>query len=55
MDNPYLTKLRITFAGLLFYWFLPIRKQIVLSNIDIVFKNTATHAEKTRLAKAFYS
>ncbi|HAT8840432.1 TPA: lipid A biosynthesis lauroyl acyltransferase [Legionella pneumophila subsp. pneumophila] len=55
MANPYLSKLRVTFAGLLFYWFLPIRKQIVLNNIDIVFKNTATHAEKTRLAKAFYS
>ncbi|HBD7470344.1 TPA: lysophospholipid acyltransferase family protein [Legionella pneumophila] len=55
MANPYLSKLRITFAGLFFYWILPLRKQIVLSNIDIVFKNTATHAEKTRLAKAFYS
>ncbi|HAT3884145.1 TPA: lysophospholipid acyltransferase family protein [Legionella pneumophila] len=55
MANPYLSKLRVTFAGLLFYWFLPIRKQIVLNNIDIVFKNTATSAEKIRLAKAFYS
>lgn len=55
MANPYLSKLRVTFAGLLFYWLLPIRKQIVLNNIDLVFKNTATPAEKIRLAKAFYS
>ncbi|HFE6150976.1 TPA: hypothetical protein ACF9VA_001924 [Legionella pneumophila] len=34
---------------------MPLRKQIVLSNIELVFKNTATSAEKTRLAKAFYS
>ncbi|MFO2968883.1 lysophospholipid acyltransferase family protein [Legionella pneumophila serogroup 1] len=55
MANHHLSKLRVTLAGLFFYWFLPIRKQIVLSNIDIVFKNTATPAEKIRLAKAFYS
>ncbi|AMP90877.1 lysophospholipid acyltransferase family protein [Legionella pneumophila] len=55
MANPHLSKLRVTFAGLLFYWLLPIRRQIVLNNIDIVFKNTATPGEKTRLAKAFYS
>ncbi|CAM2877934.1 TPA: lipid A biosynthesis lauroyl acyltransferase [Legionella pneumophila subsp. pneumophila] len=55
MANPYLSKLRVTSAGLLFYWLLPVRKQIVLNNIDLVFKNTATPAEKIRLAKAFYS
>ncbi|HAZ7572808.1 lysophospholipid acyltransferase family protein [Legionella sp. PATHC032] len=55
MANNHLSKIRVTFAGLLFYWILPLRKQIVLSNIDLVFKNTATSAEKTRLAKAFYS
>ncbi|HBD9356371.1 TPA: lipid A biosynthesis lauroyl acyltransferase, partial [Legionella pneumophila] len=55
MANHHLSKIRVTFAGLLFYWILPLRKQIVLSNIDLVFKNTATSAEKTRLAKAFYS
>ncbi|HAT2067828.1 TPA: lysophospholipid acyltransferase family protein [Legionella pneumophila] len=55
MANPYLSKLRVTYAGLLLYWLLPVRKQIVLNNIDLVFKNTATPAEKIRLAKAFYS
>ncbi|HAT8641202.1 TPA: lipid A biosynthesis lauroyl acyltransferase [Legionella pneumophila subsp. pneumophila] len=55
MANHHLSKIRVTFAGLIFYWILPLRKQIVLSNIDLVFKNTATSAEKTKLAKAFYS
>lgn len=55
LNNQNLSKLRVTFAGLLFYWVLPIRRQIVLKNIELVFKNTASSKEKTRLAKAFYS
>lgn len=53
MANYHLSKLRVTFAGLLFYWVLPLRKQIVLSNIDLVFKNTATSAEKQDWPKRF--
>ncbi|MCC5792272.1 MAG: lysophospholipid acyltransferase family protein [Legionellaceae bacterium] len=55
MTNSHLSKLRVTFAGRLLYWLLPLRKQVVLQNIDLVFKDTATAGEKKRLAKAFYS
>ncbi len=55
MANVHLSKLRITFWGYLFYKLMPLRKQIVLDNIDRVFKNSATPKEKKRLALAFYS
>ncbi|CEG59040.1 lysophospholipid acyltransferase family protein [Legionella fallonii] len=55
MANIYLSKLRITLWGRLFYKMFPIRKQIVLDNIDRVFKDGASPEEKERLARAFYS
>lgn len=47
--------LQVSWIGRIFYYLLPIRKQIVLGNIDKVFKQTITLKEKVRLAKAFYS
>ncbi|WP_237762246.1 lysophospholipid acyltransferase family protein [Legionella shakespearei] len=48
-------KLSVSWMGRFFYYLLPVRKQIVLDNIDRVFKNTILQKEKTHLAKAFYS
>lgn len=39
----------------MFYHLLPLRRQIILDNIERVFKDKATRKEKIRLAKAFYS
>lgn len=50
-----LSKLRITLWGYLFYTLLPLRKQIVIDNIERVFKDQVTSKEKRRLALAFYS
>ena len=55
MTNKYLSELRITLAGRLFYRIWPIRKQIIVNNIDRVFGDNASPAEKIRLIKAFYS
>lgn len=46
MPNKYLLNLRVTFSGRLLYRMLPIRKQIVLDNIDRVFKEGATPKKK---------
>lgn len=50
-----LNTLPVSWMGRFFYYLLPIRKQIVLDNIDRVFKKSITTKEKIRLAKAFYS
>ncbi|KTC80667.1 lysophospholipid acyltransferase family protein [Legionella cherrii] len=49
------TKFRVSVSGFLFYHLLPIRRQIVLDNIERVFKNQFSIKEKKRLAMAFYS
>lgn len=48
-------QLRITLAGRLLYALVPYRRKVVMSNIDQVFKDSLTNAQKTTLAKAFYS
>jgi Kdo2-lipid IVA lauroyltransferase/acyltransferase len=53
--KPDLMKLSVSWMGRFFYHLLPVRKQIVLDNIDRVFKKSITPKEKTHLAKAFYS
>ena len=50
-----LSKLPVTLMGILMYRFLPIRKQIVIDNIERVFNDNATAKEKERLVKSFYS
>ncbi|HHT0593320.1 TPA: lysophospholipid acyltransferase family protein [Legionella anisa] len=46
---------RISISGFLFYHLLPIRRKIVLENIDRVFKDQLSLKEKKHLAWAFYS
>ena len=53
MNN--IDQLRITLAGRLLYALVPYRRKVVMSNIDQVFKDSLTNAQKTTLAKAFYS
>jgi KDO2-lipid IV(A) lauroyltransferase len=55
MNNNSLSKLRVSFSGRMFYHLFPLRRQIILDNIERVFKDKATRKEKIRLAKAFYS
>lgn len=47
--------LRVSLTGRFIYHFLPWRRNIVLNNIDRVYAEQLTLAEKKRLAKAFYS
>ncbi|KTD43187.1 lysophospholipid acyltransferase family protein [Legionella parisiensis] len=49
------SKCHISISGFLFYHLLPIRRKIVLDNIDRVFKNQLSLKEKKHLAWAFYS
>jgi KDO2-lipid IV(A) lauroyltransferase len=53
MNN--IDQLRITLAGRLLYALVPYRRKVVMSNIEQVFKDSITAAQKTHLAKAFYS
>lgn len=53
MNN--IDQLRITLAGRLLYALVPYRRKVVMSNIDQVFKDSLTNAQKITLAKAFYS
>ncbi|WP_298621840.1 lysophospholipid acyltransferase family protein [uncultured Legionella sp.] len=55
MNNDIFSKLRVSVAGRMFYHLFPLRKQIVLDNIERVFKDRVNGKEKARLAKAFYS
>lgn len=47
--------LPLTFAGRLLYAVFPYRKKVVQANIELVYKDTLTPAQKKHLAKAFYS
>ncbi|KTC91163.1 lysophospholipid acyltransferase family protein [Fluoribacter dumoffii] len=49
------SQFRVSLAGFLFYHLVPLRRPIVLANIDRVFKNELSTKEKKRLAKAYYS
>jgi KDO2-lipid IV(A) lauroyltransferase len=53
-DNNF-SNLRITLWGRLMHRMFPLRKNIIINNIERVFKDKATSFEKTRLLKAFYS
>lgn len=48
-------QLKITWAGLFLYWFLPYRYKVIQSNIDQVYQDRLNSAQKKQLAKAFYS
>lgn len=50
-----IAQLRITAAGRFFYNWLPYRRQIILANIDQVYGEQLSPAQKKRLAQAFYS
>ncbi|WP_133131087.1 lysophospholipid acyltransferase family protein [Legionella yabuuchiae] len=50
-----INKLPISLAGKFFYYVLPYRKQIILSNIKQVFGDRLSVAEQIHLAKSFYS
>ncbi|KTC94600.1 lysophospholipid acyltransferase family protein [Legionella erythra] len=50
-----LDNLKITLSGRLMYYFFPLRKRIIMQNIDRVFKSRASKQQKINLAKAFYS
>jgi Kdo2-lipid IVA lauroyltransferase/acyltransferase len=52
-DN--INKLRVSIAGKFVYHCLPYRRAVIQANINQVFANTLTPAEKEHLAKAFYS
>ncbi|TAL63879.1 MAG: lipid A biosynthesis acyltransferase [Legionella sp.] len=47
--------LSVTWVGSLIYYCLPFRRQVVLTNIDQVYADRLSSAEKSRLAKSFYS
>ncbi|RUR20555.1 lipid A biosynthesis lauroyl acyltransferase [Legionella sp. km535] len=49
------SKLRVTLWGRLMCWIVPLRKNIITSNIDRVFKDNVSPAAKKRLLYAFYS
>lgn len=53
--KQYVEKLNPSLTGLFFYYCLPFRKKVVLSNIQQVFSNTLSDSEMKKLAKAFYS
>ena len=55
MKKSLIDECRISIAGCLFYHLLPIRRDIVLKNIDRVFNDTYSAKEKKHLAKSFYS
>lgn len=50
-----INKARITLAGRLIYRLIPYRRKVIEANIQQVFGDTLTPAEKTTLMKAFYS
>lgn len=54
-QTPNQNKPKITFIGKFIYHFLPYRRQVVMANIDQVFGQTHTQAQKIHLAKAFYT
>jgi Kdo2-lipid IVA lauroyltransferase/acyltransferase len=52
--KQHIAHLKIGFAGNFFYYCLPIRKQVVLSNMHQAFSTVLTRQEIKKLAKAFY-
>lgn len=48
-------QLKITWAGLFLYWFLPYRYKVIQSNINQVYQDRLNIAQKKQLVKAFYS
>ena len=50
-----ITKLKVSWAGLFAYYFIPYRRKVVRANMDQVFGETLSSTQKTHLAKAFYS
>ncbi|GGI83340.1 lysophospholipid acyltransferase family protein [Legionella impletisoli] len=53
--NVDVRKLPLSVVGKFFYYFLPYRKRIVLSNIRQVFGDDLSEKEQIHLAKSFYS
>lgn len=47
--------LKVTGIGRFFYYCLPYRKRVILSNISTVFGDSLSNDEKKHLTKAFYS
>lgn len=54
MENN-IDKLPVTLAGRFLYHCIPYRRAVVLNNIDQVFGNSVSDAQKRHLAMAFYS
>ncbi|WP_028373312.1 lysophospholipid acyltransferase family protein [Legionella lansingensis] len=50
-----ISKLRISWMGRMLYRFIPYRRGVICANIELVFGDRLTKAQKERLAKAFYS
>lgn len=55
MSKSPLDRLEITLPGRLMYHLFPLRKHIIMRNIDRVFNARASKQQKINLAKAFYS
>lgn len=53
--NNKIKVLPVSLAGRCLYHLIPYRRRVVMANIEQVFGASLTHAEKTHLAKAFYS
>jgi KDO2-lipid IV(A) lauroyltransferase len=53
--NDKIAQLSISLVGTFIYYFLPIRRQVIRSNIELVFQETLSASSKKRLAIAFYS
>ncbi len=53
--EPMSLSTKVNFAGRLLYHCIPYRRRIVMDNIDQVFADRLTKAQKIHLAKAFYS
>lgn len=53
--NEKIKNLKISWAGILMYYFLPYRRKIIFANIDQVFGNKLTTRQKKQLAQAFYA
>ncbi len=54
LDGKVIAALHVSLAGRFLFRFLPLRKQVVMKNIQLAF-NHLSEKEQTRFAKAFYS
>ena len=50
-----LARLKPNFAGLFFYYLLPLRRKVIRENLEIVFQDGLTSDEKEKLIKCYYS